>query len=364
MWQINTKIYIYLYLAAKYGRLNNFSEVLDQVSATEHASFGDIVNKVSPAGNTILHLAAKYGNKRTEAYVHNLYCSDLYCITSSCKIWRCINGNSHGANSSILELYYQNNDEEYARYLAAKAGLVNCVSSILEFSTDQERINELFKNKSPIQVALKNKTRDVLEVMLNKNPSFIRLRDTKGRTPLHYAASLGNLVDVSYLLDNYAPCALQRDKSGSFPIHLALTGGHDFPDPGELLDSNGNNILHVAAISGRYNVVMFILYNPYFEELINMKNNQGNQLTWSALKSAGTPRSLSGKTQDRKTPTKTFMAGVYLVVSKLNWLGNVVLLTGSNFTIALVIVFVTLFFLGSANYPVLHRTVCLTIHFV
>ncbi|KAL3821487.1 hypothetical protein ACJIZ3_007392 [Penstemon smallii] len=50
-----------------------------------------------------------------------------------------------------------------------------------------------------------------------------------------------------------------------------------------------------------------------------------------------------------------FMAGVYLVVSKLNWLGNFVLLMGSNFTIALVIVFVPLFFLGSANYPVLHR---------
>lgn len=45
-----------------------------------------------------------------------------------------------------------------------------------------------------------------------------------------------------------------------------------------------------------------------------------------------------------------FMAGVYLAVSKLNWLAKFVLLMGSNFVIVLVLLFLPLCFLGSSNY--------------
>lgn len=47
-----------------------------------------------------------------------------------------------------------------------------------------------------------------------------------------------------------------------------------------------------------------------------------------------------------------FFAGVYLVVSKLCWLANAVLLIGSSFVIVLVVLFVPLCFLGSSNYHV------------
>ncbi|KAL9158990.1 hypothetical protein ABFS82_08G105700 [Erythranthe guttata] len=47
-----------------------------------------------------------------------------------------------------------------------------------------------------------------------------------------------------------------------------------------------------------------------------------------------------------------FFAGVYLVVSKLGWLANVVLLIGSSFIFALVVIFLPLFFLGSSSYHV------------
>ncbi|KAH7860883.1 hypothetical protein Vadar_019089 [Vaccinium darrowii] len=50
-----------------------------------------------------------------------------------------------------------------------------------------------------------------------------------------------------------------------------------------------------------------------------------------------------------------FIAGVYLVVSKLSWLGNFILVMGSNFLIALTALFVPLCFLGSSNYRVLCR---------
>ncbi|THG13656.1 protein ACCELERATED CELL DEATH 6-like [Camellia sinensis] len=47
-----------------------------------------------------------------------------------------------------------------------------------------------------------------------------------------------------------------------------------------------------------------------------------------------------------------FMAGVYLIVSKLSWLRNVVLLMGSNFVVTLAAIFVPLCFLGSSNYHI------------
>lgn len=50
-----------------------------------------------------------------------------------------------------------------------------------------------------------------------------------------------------------------------------------------------------------------------------------------------------------------FFAGVYLVVSKLYWLGITVLLIGSSFAIALVVLFVPLCFLGLSNRRVFRR---------
>ncbi|PIN06264.1 26S proteasome regulatory complex, subunit PSMD10 [Handroanthus impetiginosus] len=47
-----------------------------------------------------------------------------------------------------------------------------------------------------------------------------------------------------------------------------------------------------------------------------------------------------------------FLAGVYLVVSKLNWLANFVLLIGSSFITVIALIFIPLHFLGSSNYHV------------
>ncbi|XP_058217963.1 protein ACCELERATED CELL DEATH 6-like [Rhododendron vialii] len=50
-----------------------------------------------------------------------------------------------------------------------------------------------------------------------------------------------------------------------------------------------------------------------------------------------------------------FMAGVYLVVSKLHWLGNIILVMGTNVLIVLALLFVPLCFLGSSNCGICRR---------
>ena len=126
---------------------------------------------------------------------------------------------------------------------------------------------------------------DALDLMLQKAPEFIHLVDEEGRSPVHYAASMGYLEEVQLILDKFPHSANGRDRNGLLPIHWASINGHvsiikemllHSPDPGELLDQNGYSILHFAAKRGKHKVVSYMLKHPAYEGLINMKDKQGN----------------------------------------------------------------------------------------
>ncbi|XP_073061113.1 protein ACCELERATED CELL DEATH 6-like isoform X2 [Primulina eburnea] len=401
-----------LYLAAKNGKQNDFSSILDRVSATKHVSSGEILSRVTPIGNTFFHVAAVHGNHGMVNYIATKYPSiilqknfngdtalhlaakagnesmvatlvlihhDLLgsyvpasqgetedeAVKNNFLRARNERGNTalHEAlingRESIVQylikedpelLYYRNQQGIYGLYLAAEAGFANCVSSILQYSTDQERLNDQFKEKSPVEAAIVNKKLGYVEVVL-------------------------------YLLKGNGSCATRRDKSGSLPVHLAAVKGHlaticlllnyCHADPVELLDKNGRNILHLAAENGKLNVVNYILHNPELNELINMSDKYGNKplhlaainwhpeivnaltwdkrvditssndkgltaldaadfhmvdnppfrqrLTWSALKAAGTPRrqSKSRRVSSNRTGKYKDRVNTLLLVSTL-----------------------------------------------
>ncbi|XP_073155880.1 protein ACCELERATED CELL DEATH 6-like [Henckelia pumila] len=337
-----------LYLAAKHGDLNHFSSILHYISSSGLMSCTEILSRVSPVGNTFLHVAAQHGNKDMVNYIatkapsivlrkdfngdtalhlaakagdesmvkalvsihHDLLrlgVSHEFQVGSSDDENNLLRAKNERGNTAFHEslingwesiaqylikqdpelLYYPNKRGKYGLNLAAKAGFVNCVSSILECSIDHdERLNDQFKEKSPIKTAIMNKKRDVLEVILNSTPRFIELQDSQGRTPLHYAASSGYIEVVHYLVTKHAFGVIQRDKSGSSPVHLAAIEGHvdtislllkSCPvDPSELLDKSGRNMLHLAAKNGKFNVVSYILRHPELAKLINTSDKQGN----------------------------------------------------------------------------------------
>ncbi|KAL3624768.1 hypothetical protein CASFOL_031436 [Castilleja foliolosa] len=321
-----------LYLAAKNGSLDDFAHLLARVSASQQTPPGDILRRASPVGNTFIHVAAKHGkdkivtfiaendpsvvlvkNHNRETALHvaaktghlsvvnallairnaeledNSVLREMDEIGNTALHVALINGRDLVARCLVQKdpegSYCVNNKGESALYLAAKVGSARCVSLILQLSTDQGQVNELFTSNSAIHAAVERKDRDVLEAMLKTNPSFARSRDNEGRTPLHLAASLGYLEEVRYLLRQYAPSATRKDKKGLLPIHLATIKGHvdivrlllrDCPDSGELLDNDGRNILHLAARNGRCNVVKYILGNRDLDDLINMKDKKGN----------------------------------------------------------------------------------------
>ncbi|RVX09361.1 Protein accelerated cell death 6 [Vitis vinifera] len=258
-----------------------------------------LATKTNSNGDTALHLAAKAGDELTLSVIVQLLTSDVHSQSSGySRVWvkevedddlpfrkrnkqgntalheALINGhqwvalNLFGSDPQVV--FYLNREGKSPLYLAAEAGYDSCVLAMLKSSN---HFNYILKMPG------------VLDIMLKKDPSMIYSRDEEGRTPLHYAASIGHLKGVHYLLGKYALGAVERDNSGFFPIHMASIKGHvdvirellrHCPDPRELLSDNGQNILHVAAINGKYEVVSCILKTPELGKLINEKDKVGN----------------------------------------------------------------------------------------
>lgn len=204
-----------LYLAAKNGNLQQFTAHLHRISAADHVGFHRILSRLSLVGSTLVHVAAKHGRENvvsfiaaTEPYLVLSKNFDgetaLHLAARSGKasmveaLVRVHQGllTDHGENNllraknkrgntalheammkgwiRIAEFliqndpevsYYQNRDEESALYLAARDGLKDCVALILRFPTDEERVNEVFKKKSPIKAAIQEKHKGMYSIL-------------------------------------------------------------------------------------------------------------------------------------------------------------------------------------------------------
>ncbi|GMG98587.1 hypothetical protein Nepgr_000427 [Nepenthes gracilis] len=201
-----------------------------------------------------------------------------------------INGQQRCAFSLIVEdhavSFFLNMEGESPLYLAVKAGYERIVSRMFALSDYKIRNkDEWLEGKSPLQAAITRRDKGLIDIILQNEPRFINLRDMDGRTPLHYAASMGYVEEVQYLIGKFSASPIERDNEGLFPIHLAAIEGHiqtvemllqHCPDPREMLSHNGQSILHVATNAEKHDVVSHILVNPALGCLINHRDFDGN----------------------------------------------------------------------------------------
>ncbi|KAJ6694035.1 hypothetical protein OIU85_004791 [Salix viminalis] len=169
--------------------------------------------------------------------------------------------------------YYNNNNGRSPLYLAVENGNKNGILDDLlslppPSQIKREEGDALPKGKSPVHAAIEQRDIGVLKKIGEARPDLLRLTDEELGNSLHYASSIGFLEGVRFLLHSFQDGAYETNPEGNYPIHLACKSHSvdvvkvyldKFPYPKEFLNKKGQNILHVAAESGKGNVISYIL---------------------------------------------------------------------------------------------------------
>lgn len=117
--------------------------------------------------------------------------------------------------------------------------------------------------------------------------------DKLGSTPLHYAASSGNVEAVRVILQKNRACAYMADSSGLYPVHIAVNTGYVdvvvelfnlCPDMDELLDKNGRNFVHLAVQEQRESIVQWICSKIELAEAMNAQDDNGDTAMHMAIR--------------------------------------------------------------------------------
>ncbi|TXG55141.1 hypothetical protein EZV62_020397 [Acer yangbiense] len=123
--------------------------------------------------------------------------------------------------------YFQNNMGKFPLYLAVESGNKDILEYILEALPQTDcLIDKLEAGKSPVHIAIKKKNIDILKVIKEKKEDLLILLDEEGNSALHCAASIGYLEGLRYLLQIDINGAVKRNKEGFYPLHLASENGH------------------------------------------------------------------------------------------------------------------------------------------
>lgn len=219
--------------------------------------------------DTPLHIALKNRNQSMAKYLVELYAEASYTLN-----------------------YRQNANKMSPLYLAIEAKYWDIVRLMLNsIPTTIHRVELLKKGKPVMHAVIKARNMEILKVMLEKCSALVDTFDEEGRTPLSYAAYIGNLEGVQYLLEKFRGEAFKKGKDGCFPIHWASRGGQipvveeltsSSTISRDLLSDKGQNILHMAAGNGRSDMLKYLLedmlkrHKELAQCAINLRDEDGN----------------------------------------------------------------------------------------
>ncbi|KAK9664188.1 hypothetical protein RND81_14G024500 [Saponaria officinalis] len=314
-----------LYRAAAENDVDGFLGVLEQVSIEKKLEFTEILQLVTPSRNTLLHVAViNRGIENVKLLLYHspalilkqningdtplhlavrsrngvaiyafgdlLRCKErngfhkewIDMVGTIPEIENSIRVSNSKGNTALHEAaikgwcdsisifvqgdveacYCLNNQRKSPLYLTAEAGDARIFGCMLHLFSHFEYKQQRLKGLSPLLPAVLKTNKDFIDEILKYEPAFIKSLDEDGKTPLHYAASIGSLDMVKYILGKKAEYALMRDQNGFLPIQTAA--------------AHGQNIVHVAATRGQNNVVCFALQTPSLEDLINEADVNGN----------------------------------------------------------------------------------------
>ncbi|KAM8802237.1 ankyrin repeat domain-containing protein 16 isoform 2-T2 [Rhynchonycteris naso] len=225
-----------------------------------------------PAGDTLLHCAARHGRRDILAYLTEAWDMDIEAANRDYK------RPLHEAASM--------GHRDCVRYLLGRGAAVDCLKKAdwtplmmactrknLEVIQDlvEHGANPLLKNKdgwNSFHIASREGDPSILQYLLTVCPDAWETESRTGRTPLHTAAMHGCLEAVKVLLQRcqYEPDC--RDRCGLTPFMDAIQCGHI--NIARLLlekqkacisaeDSLGAQAIHRAAVTGQNEAIQFLV---------------------------------------------------------------------------------------------------------
>ncbi|KAM7485284.1 hypothetical protein LguiA_001293 [Lonicera macranthoides] len=184
-------------------------------------------------------------------------------------------------------LYPCNKADETPLYLAAEKKLDECVYEILKTCTSLSTRGPC--GRTALHAAVIFDSHGCTTQLLKWNKTLAKGADKYGWTPLHCAAYLGHVKSVKQLLNSDSSLAYLTAENycNSTPLHLAASQGHikvmeelmsRCPDCCEMVNGMNQNILHIAAVCEKDEVIEFILdlKRPLLDSFINRKDRKGN----------------------------------------------------------------------------------------
>ncbi|KAF7144174.1 hypothetical protein RHSIM_Rhsim05G0056400 [Rhododendron simsii] len=281
-----------LHTAAREGQAGIVAALIVRANALEQkleSGWGGAVKEMLRAtnvdGDTALHMAARNCHLELEAK----YLEVVKLLTEEDPEFR----------------HPPNKVEETPLYLAAERGDkgVTVVLALLETCTSPTYSGP--EGRTALHVAaLKDSTGQCAKKLLEWKKDLINKTDMYGWTPLHYAACSGSAKGVKELLavdksgvyitsktqwsvERPVGCisTYSNDEGLGTPLYIAAAHGHVSvieellsysPDCWEMVNSKGQNILHIAVDMNRASVIYFILGKSWVGQLINQKDNDGN----------------------------------------------------------------------------------------
>ncbi|KAK6785344.1 hypothetical protein RDI58_018799 [Solanum bulbocastanum] len=278
-----------MYFVAMKGKM-----VYGRFSLVDHLKREELENgyQVTSKGNTILHVAALFGQRG--------FVGEVLKITPAL-------------------LCYKNKKNETALHIAANAGKSEVVSELLSVEgketilvrmTDDIGDTALHKamrgghidivrmleqtyvsgpsNRTPLHAAVIQEHTECARSLWEWNKTLCKELDKWGWNSLHYAVKQGLKEIVSDMLGwkkslAYLPAGSENDWTTAF--HNAASEGdalmicellNHCPDCWDMLNCNGQNAFHVALLNGHEMFVYAFLGSGICDSLVDEADNEGN----------------------------------------------------------------------------------------
>ena len=138
-----------------------------------------------------------------------------------------------------------------------------------------------------IHIASLNGEPEGVQILLDKDPTLLNVKDANGQTPVLLAAIKNHFALVKYLVEQRADLTIATDcpnheKNGYLPIHWAAAEGHYAiveyfiscgVNPSKRVGAMQYHLIHIASIEGHLEIVRILL--KHYPKLLNIRDAYG-----------------------------------------------------------------------------------------